>query len=71
MIKGIIIKCFNTIFFGKKLENIIEMIETSKDTFKCYKEISIKYAIIFVNLSWSQIKRTNISNCFKQAVDRK
>ena len=62
-----IIKCFKTIFNGKKLENIIEMIETGKDTFKCYKEISIKDAIILVNFAWSQIKRATISNCFKKA----
>ena len=53
--QGIII-CSKTIFDGKKIENIIEMIETGKDAFKCYKEISIKDVIMCVNFTVVKLK---------------
>ena len=41
------------------------MVEKGRNVYECYKKIKLVGAIIFTDLSWTDIKKTTIKNCFK------
>lgn len=43
------------------------MIEAGKDTFKCYKDLTIKDAILMISYAWNEVNKSTINNCFKHA----
>lgn len=62
-----VISTFKSYFNSKKLSDIIEKVEAGQELFSCYKNLTIKDAIIFLYLAWNDVSQLTIENCFIKA----